>query len=75
MSLFQHPHLTRGIVQTPRGAFAISRGRVEIPDDLGESLGWQPVESPDLQSANGSIARAGAAKRGTGTAVAAPNRV
>jgi len=44
MSLFQHPHLTRGIVHTPMGAFKVNRGVVELPDDLGSSLGWQPVE-------------------------------
>jgi len=47
MSLFQHPHLTRGIVQTPKGAFIISRGRVEMPDDIGESLGWRAVDRDD----------------------------
>jgi hypothetical protein len=59
MSLFQHPHLTRGIVQTAQGAFAISRGRVEMPDDLGESLGWRPVDRPDEQSTNGTVAFTG----------------
>ena len=44
MSVFQHPHLTRGIVQTAKGAFAVSRGRVEMPDDIGESLGWRPLD-------------------------------
>ena len=47
MSLFQHPHLTRGIVHTPMGAFKVNRGIVELPDDLGASLGWQPVEEDD----------------------------
>ena len=47
MSVFQHPHLTRGIVQTPKGAFLVSRGRVEAPDDIGEALGWLPVGSDD----------------------------
>jgi len=47
MSVFQHPHLTRGIVQTPKGAFMISRGRVEMPDDIGESLGWLAVDRED----------------------------
>ena len=44
MSVFQHPHLTRGIVKTPNGAFAISRGLVEMPDEIGESLGWRPID-------------------------------
>jgi hypothetical protein len=43
MSVFQHPHLTRGIVKTAKGAFVISRGLVDMPDELGESLGWRPV--------------------------------
>ena len=44
MSLFHHPHLTRGVVKTPKGSFVIVRGVVEAPDEIGESLGWQPVE-------------------------------
>ena len=44
MSVFQHPHLTRGIVKTPKGSFVIVRGLVEAPDEIGESLGWQPVD-------------------------------
>ena len=44
MSVFQHPHLTRGIVKTPRGSFLIVRGLVEVPDEIGESLGWDRVD-------------------------------
>ena len=44
MGVFQHPYLTRGIVQTAQGAFAISRGCVEMADDLGESLGWRRLD-------------------------------
>jgi hypothetical protein len=52
MSLFQHPHLTRGIVKTPKGAFVISRGRVEMPDAIGEALGWRCVDfGPDTEVA------------------------
>ena len=40
MSVFHHPHLTRGIVTTPKGSFLIVRGLVEAPDEVGESLGW-----------------------------------
>ena len=47
MGVFQHPHLTRGIVRTPRGAFVITRGLVEVPDELGEALGWQPADEAD----------------------------
>jgi hypothetical protein len=45
MGLYQHPHLTRGVVHTPEGAFRINRGIVELPDELGESFGWTPVKS------------------------------
>jgi hypothetical protein len=40
MSLFRHPHLVRGIVHTAEGAFVIHRGTVDLPDDVGDSLGW-----------------------------------
>ena len=43
MGLYRHPHLTRGVVHTPEGAFRINRGIVELPDELGESLGWTEV--------------------------------
>lgn len=43
MSLFQHPHLTRGIVHTAMGAFTVTRGIVDLPEDLGEALGWERV--------------------------------
>jgi hypothetical protein len=56
MSVFHHPHLTRGIVKTPKGSFVIVRGLVEAPDEIGESLGWLPAEvaspSPALVSAS-----------------------
>jgi hypothetical protein len=44
MGIFQHPHLTRGVVKTAKGAFIVSRGLVTMPDEVGESLGWQPVD-------------------------------
>ena len=47
MALFHHPHLTRGLVKTAQGAFSVSRGVVDVPDEIGESLGWQPVRSGD----------------------------
>ena len=47
MSVFQHPHLTRGIVKTEKGAFFISRGLVEMPDEVGEALGWRQVDGDD----------------------------
>lgn len=42
MGLFRHPCLTRGIVHTPYGAFLVVRGLVEMPDAVGETLGWPP---------------------------------
>jgi hypothetical protein len=44
MAMFQHPHLTRGVVQTSKGAFVITRGLVSAPDEIGEALGWQRVD-------------------------------
>ncbi len=52
MSTFQHPHLIRGIVMTARGAFVISRGLVEAPDDVGESLGWLRVDAEQPRRAD-----------------------
>ena len=51
MSVFQHPHLSRGIVKTPSGAFVISRGLVEMPDEVGESLGWRAIDREDAVDA------------------------
>ena len=44
MAVFQHPHLTRGIVKTAKGSFVISRGLVRAPAEIGESLGWRRVD-------------------------------
>jgi hypothetical protein len=44
MSVFHHPHLTRGVVKTSKGSFVIVRGLVEVPDEIGESLGWDRVD-------------------------------
>ena len=49
MSLFRHPHLVRGIVHTAEGAFVIHRGVAELPEDVGDSLGWLRVDD-DRQS-------------------------
>ena len=38
------PHLVRGIVHTPHGAFAINRGLADLPEEIGDSLGWPRVE-------------------------------
>jgi hypothetical protein len=45
MGVFQHPHLTRGIVKTARGSFVVKRGLVDVPDEIGEELGWQLVDA------------------------------
>jgi len=47
MGLFRHPHLVRGVVHTSRGSFAISRGLVNVPDEVGESYGWLRLEPED----------------------------
>jgi hypothetical protein len=52
MTIFQHPHLIRGIVQTSRGAFIISRGLVEAPDEVGESLGWRRIDAEEPRRAD-----------------------
>jgi hypothetical protein len=45
MRVFRHPHLTRGVVTTAKGSFIVTRGLVEMPDEIGESLGWLPVDA------------------------------
>jgi len=47
MATFQHPFLIRGVVRLASGAFLISRGRVELPDEVGEPLGWRKIEDDD----------------------------
>jgi hypothetical protein len=44
MAIFRHPHLVRGVVHTPHGAFVIVRGLVDLPDEIGESLRWAREE-------------------------------
>jgi hypothetical protein len=44
MGLFRHPHLVRGIVHTSEGAFHIERGIADIPDEVGEALGWTRLD-------------------------------
>ena len=55
MSLYRHPHLTRGVMHTPQGAFRINRGIVDLPDELGESLGWAPVFDDEGESASAPV--------------------
>ena len=47
MPILQHPCLIRGVVRLASGAFAISRGRVELPDEVGDPLGWRKIEDDD----------------------------
>ena len=44
MAVFQHPHLTRGVVITAKGAFVVTRGFVTAPEEIGDSLGWRRVD-------------------------------
>ena len=48
MSKFQHPHLIRGIVHTPAGAFEVRRGIIDVPDELGNRFGWISLEDAQL---------------------------
>jgi hypothetical protein len=50
MTLFRHPHLVRGIVHTHSGQFFVTRGCVDVPDEVGEALGWRRVGSDDSDS-------------------------
>jgi hypothetical protein len=50
MAIFRHPYLIRGIVHTPHGAFAVVRGLVDLPDDIGEALRW--AREDDASSSN-----------------------
>jgi hypothetical protein len=50
MAVFQHPHLTRGVVITARGAFVVTRGFVTAPDDIGDSLGWRRIDDDVIPS-------------------------
>ncbi len=45
MAVFQHPHLTRGIVKTAKGSFVVSRGLVRAPEEIGDWLGWRRVDA------------------------------
>jgi hypothetical protein len=67
VGVFRHPHLTRGVVRTPQGGFTISRGLVRVPDEIGESQGWQRLDTEDHPSAisAGTAAGTSAGPRGT----------
>jgi hypothetical protein len=54
MGRFRHPHALRGFVYTSKGAFAVVRGIVEAPDEVGESFGWVRVDESDVGAATNS---------------------
>ena len=54
MAIFRHPHLVRGIVHTPHGAFVIVRGLVDLPDEIGEALQWVREEGTSSSALVGS---------------------
>ena len=47
MPWFRHPYLVRGVVHTPLGAFRLDRGLADVPERVGEALGWQLVIESD----------------------------
>jgi hypothetical protein len=65
MGLFRHPHLIRGVVHTSQGNFVVSRGVVDVPDDVGESFGWLRVEPGDQRDRPEPIAASLTRDRGT----------
>jgi hypothetical protein len=54
VSKFRHPLLTRGVVHTSAGAFAVCRGIIEAPDAIGHECGWLPID--DAQPADNGVA-------------------
>ena len=58
MAVFQHPHLTRGVVMTPKGAFVIVRGFVSAPDEIGDSMGWRRVDDESSVAPQAQLASA-----------------
>ena len=50
MALFKHPCLVHGTVHTPFGAFTIVRGLVEMPDEIGEAMGWPQLNEEHATS-------------------------
>ena len=52
VGLFKHPCLVRGTVHTPYGAFTIVRGLADLPDDVGEALGWPRLSEEHEVPAN-----------------------
>jgi len=71
MSFFKHPHITRGIVCTAHGSFVVTRGIVEASDEIGEALGWAPLEDDNEEAAE---ARKYFARRPEPSSAQAPSR-
>jgi hypothetical protein len=63
MGRFRHPHASRGFVYTSKGAFAVVRGVVEAPDEVGELFGWVRVDESDVAPATNSRDDRGASPR------------
>ena len=61
MPLFRHPYLVRGVVHTVRGAYVISRGLLEVPDDVAALFGWIPAGLND----DGQVGPSRSGSRGT----------
>ncbi len=53
MGLYRHPHLVRGVVHTPEGAFRIDRGLVEVPEEVGDALGWKQIDDDHAAVSHG----------------------
>jgi hypothetical protein len=73
VGLFRHPCLVRGTVHTPYGAFTIVRGLADLPDDVGEALGWPRLSEEHGVPANNSASTPTIG--GVGTAHLNPNAI
>jgi len=62
MPLFHHPCLVRGVVHTANGAYVISRGIVDVPEEVGRSFGWVPVEAHPERIAGSSLTASSASR-------------
>lgn len=79
VALFRHPHLIRGVIHTAFGAVLLERGIAELPEQVGESLGWVrvPDEDEPVRRLSGSRPSDTAHDSGTDTStsdIAAPRR-
>lgn len=68
MGTFKHPHLVRGVVHTSFGSFRIERGLADLPEDVGEALGWSKVLSAADEGASAlSLATSSGARESAST--------